>query len=64
MRSCPEPVAAHIHVHSNTGSCLYYLCPCCGILLPREYMRYCDNCGQRLCWIIHLHCHQKNPPVP
>ena len=28
----------------------YYVCPRCGITLEREFMGYCDRCGQHLEW--------------
>ena len=28
----------------------YYRCPRCRDLLEREWMAYCTNCGQCLCW--------------
>ena len=28
----------------------YPICPKCGISLDREYMSYCDRCGQCLGW--------------
>lgn len=28
----------------------YPLCPRCNSSLEREYMRFCDSCGQRLAW--------------
>lgn len=28
----------------------YYVCPQCGITLEREFMAYCDRCGQCLDW--------------
>ena len=28
----------------------YYICPRCGITLEREFMSYCDRCGQHLGW--------------
>lgn len=28
----------------------YPRCPRCGITIEREYMHYCDRCGQRLDW--------------
>ncbi len=28
----------------------YYVCPRCGCLLDREFIRFCDRCGQRLDW--------------
>jgi len=35
---------------SPWGDTSYYLCPSCGILLKREFVRYCDACGQKLNW--------------
>ena len=29
---------------------VYYRCPRCQELLPREFMAYCDRCGQCLDW--------------
>ena len=28
----------------------YPVCPRCGCTVDREYMRYCDRCGQHLSW--------------
>lgn len=28
----------------------YYLCPRCHITLERDFMSFCDRCGQRLDW--------------
>lgn len=28
----------------------YAVCPRCRSTLPREYISYCDRCGQRLNW--------------
>ena len=28
----------------------YYLCPRCRITLDREFVSYCDRCGQHLGW--------------
>ena len=28
----------------------YPLCPRCNISVDREYMTFCDRCGQRLSW--------------
>ena len=36
----------------------YYICPRCSITLEREFMAYCDRCGQRLGWK-----HYKKPVV-
>ena len=60
MKHKPMPVVDHVLIPSFNGDSLYYLCPNCKILLPREHMHYCDNCGQHLCWIIHLPCHRKS----
>ena len=32
------------------GHDLYPLCPRCQISLEREYMQFCNNCGQKLSW--------------
>jgi len=37
---------------SPTDNTTYYLCPKCGILLRRDFVQYCDQCGQRLNWRI------------
>ena len=28
----------------------YYICPRCGTTMEREFMAYCDRCGQCLNW--------------
>ena len=28
----------------------YYICPRCNITMEREFMAYCDRCGQCLNW--------------
>ena len=28
----------------------YYICPRCGVTMEREFMYYCDRCGQCLDW--------------
>lgn len=33
--------------YGETG---YYVCPRCSVTLEREFMAYCDRCGQRLDW--------------
>ncbi|MBE6971392.1 MAG: hypothetical protein E7446_04640 [Ruminococcaceae bacterium] len=35
---------------------IYPLCPRCASTLDREYMRFCDRCGQRLSWHQLKHC--------
>lgn len=34
------------------GGDSYPICPRCGITLDREYMAYCDRCGQHLGWVL------------
>ena len=38
----------HILVLCNGTS--FPVCPRCGITIDREYMNFCDHCGQRLEW--------------
>ena len=33
----------------RSGDC-YPICPRCDCTLDREYMGFCDRCGQRLAW--------------
>ena len=42
----PLPVTKVI-AYSNTT---YPICPRCTISLEREYMSFCDRCGQKLNW--------------
>ena len=37
----------HLHRFRDTG---YYICPRCNTTMEREFMSYCDRCGQCLCW--------------
>ena len=39
---------AEVIVFSNGHA--YYVCPRCGITLEREFVAYCDRCGQHLDW--------------
>ena len=32
------------------GETGFYVCPRCNISLDREFMTYCNNCGQKLNW--------------
>ena len=43
----PLPVVEVVVFHSRYGCCV---CPRCDSLLDREYMRFCDRCGQHLSW--------------
>ena len=42
----PFPVTKVI-AYSNTT---YPVCPRCAVSLEREYMAFCDRCGQKLNW--------------
>ena len=42
----PLPVTKVI-AYSNTT---YPVCPRCAVSLDREYMSFCDRCGQKLNW--------------
>ena len=42
----PLPVTKVI-AYSNTT---YPVCPRCAVSLEREYMAFCDRCGQKLNW--------------
>ncbi len=41
-------LVSQIRVFKTLGA--YPVCPRCHISLGREYQRFCDRCGQRLCW--------------
>lgn len=32
------------------GKTGYYVCPHCKITMDREFMSFCDRCGQKLDW--------------
>ena len=42
----PRPVTKVI-AYSKTS---YPICPRCAVSLEREYMAFCDRCGQKLNW--------------
>ena len=42
----PMPVT-HVRKYRDTA---YYICPRCKITIEREFMAYCDRCGQCLDW--------------
>lgn len=37
----------YMTMYGRTG---YYVCPRCRVTLERDYMSFCDRCGQRLNW--------------
>lgn len=43
----PKPVAEILLLEHGDS---YPVCPRCSISLDREYMNFCDRCGQRLDW--------------
>ena len=47
----PLPVTKVI-AYSNTT---YPVCPRCAVSLEREYMAFCDRCGQKLNWDLFEH---------
>ena len=47
----PLPVTRVI-AYSNTT---YPVCPRCAVSLNREYMYFCDRCGQKLNWDLFEH---------
>lgn len=40
----------------------YPICPRCGSSMPREYMNFCDRCGQRLSWHTYDHATEVYAP--
>lgn len=45
-----EKMDAKLVNHDKTFWSYKHFCPSCSIMLPRENMKYCDNCGQKLDW--------------
>lgn len=45
---CMELPIREVMVFPNGHA--YYVCPRCNITLEREFMSYCDRCGQHLGW--------------
>lgn len=41
--------------------CIYYQCPRCQTTLDREFVSYCDRCGQRLDWHGYKNATQHRP---
>lgn len=44
------PVSELMVFESRRRTDYYYVCPRCGITLDREFVAYCDRCGQHLDW--------------
>lgn len=49
-------------IHLPHSGYSYPLCPRCHCSLEREYMRFCDRCGQRLMWDHLDHAEVVYPP--
>lgn len=49
----PMNITEIMAFQSQFGETVYYVCPRCHITMEREYMAYCDRCGQRLGWKNH-----------
>lgn len=46
----PMVVKDMVSFHHFPKDNVYYRCPRCRELLPREFVAYCDRCGQCLDW--------------
>lgn len=46
----PMPVTELMAFETWQRKDYYYVCPRCGITMEREFMAYCDRCGQHLDW--------------
>ena len=46
----PMPVLSVRRYSGRDGAYTYPICPRCNTTLPREYLSFCDRCGQRLNW--------------
>ncbi len=46
----PMPVTELMVFPDCLGQPAYYICPRCKLTMEREYMNFCDRCGQRLDW--------------
>ena len=53
----PLPVTKLIALTNTT----YPLCPRCNLSLEREYMSFCDRCGQKLNWDLFEHAKVIHP---
>ena len=38
----------------------YYICPRCDCTLNREFVRFCDRCGQKLNWSSYMRAKIRN----
>lgn len=50
-RQIPMKVTEMVRLKTyNRQYSTYYVCPRCKISFEREFMSYCDRCGQKLDW--------------
>lgn len=47
----------------SCGETGWAVCPRCGVTMDREYMRFCDRCGQRLEWRGYKHAEVVYPKI-
>ena len=51
-------------VYQNAfGETGYYICPRCDCALDREFMHFCDRCGQKLKWEKMVYAKVRNKPA-
>lgn len=58
------PVTEAVVFPSVYGKILYYRCPRCLITVEREFVAYCDRCGQHLDWKNYKHVKIVDPGKP
>ena len=46
----PMQVSEIMVISSACGETGWAVCPRCGMTMDREFMSFCDRCGQRLGW--------------
>ena len=58
----PLQVTRVLRIHTSQGTSSYPLCPRCAISLDRDYIAFCDRCGQMLDWSSFSHASPVSPP--
>lgn len=48
---------------SMFGETGYYICPRCDCALDREFVSFCDRCGQKLDWRMYTHAKIRRKPT-
>ena len=56
-------VTEMIVYQSMFGETGYYICPRCGCTLDREFMSFCDRCGQKLDWHMYTRAKIRRRPA-